>query len=165
MAATLAGIFVWSEGGMQFGAEAPKAVPPVVGEGSRWGASHVDARLHATAALRASAATPNSFTYIYSSFAATKGFTGTSCGSLREGRPDPEPAASCRGGLAAIRADPGAMARPAWQCGAQGRALRPGLGSGLGPWIGASGCSSAEPYPPPRPTPIVTALGSAPITR
>ena len=31
----------------------------------------------------------------------------------------------------------------------------PGLGSGLGPWVGDSGCSSAEPCPPPRSSPIL----------
>ena len=56
MAATLAGIFVSSEGGMPLGAEAPKSRRPVVGEGWLGGHSHVDARIHATAALRASAA-------------------------------------------------------------------------------------------------------------
>ena len=34
---------------------------------------------------------------------------------------------------------------------------QPGLGSGLGPWIGGSGCSSREPYPPSRPMAIVAA--------
>jgi hypothetical protein len=64
-----------------------------------------------------------------------------------------------------IGANPGAAARSAWQCGERGRALRPGLGSGLGPWIGARGAPQQSPILRPGQRRLSLRLGSAPIAR
>ena len=110
--------------------------------------------------------TLESVTYTYRSFAATKGLVGASCGSPRDGRgvlarsPRHRAAEVWR-----IGANPGAAARPASQCGEQGRALRPGLGSGLGPWIGARGAPQQSPILRPGQWRLSLRLGSAPIAR
>ena len=91
-----------------------------------------------------------------------------SCGSPRdgEGRPGPEPAASCRGGLAhwCQSRSCGQASFATW--GARpGTQTRPRLRSW--PLDRRSGCSSAKPYPPPRPIAIVGAprLGANHPTR
>ena len=82
-----------------------------------------------------------------------------------EGRPYPEPAASCREGLAHFVPIPEPRLEQFRGVGSKAGHWQPGLGSGLGPWIGARVAPQESPILRPGQWRLSLRLGSATIAR
>ena len=94
-----------------------------------------------------------------------KDWLWASCGSPREGTSSPGARGIVPRRFGALVPIPERRSRPASQRGERGQALTPGLGSGLGPWIGARVAPQQSPILRPGQWRLSLRLGSAPIAR